>query len=94
MPTRKLASITQAPSMTAQLKEILSLTDITMLDLLNEEPVGIEEASHLLGVGRDKVVEYAKNENLPHSKVGKCYQFYKTLIRAWRLSRHLSEGKM
>ena len=92
-PTRKIASVTQTSTQMSQIKEILSFVDVSGIDLLNEEPCSREEAAHLLGVGRDKVVEYAKNEGLPHFKVGKRYQFYKSLIRAWRLSRHLSEGK-
>lgn len=87
MVVRKLASTPD--TQLTQIKDLLPLVGVSMSDLLNEEPIDIEQAMDVLQVGRDKIVEYTRNDGLPYDKVAGKYQFYRTLILVWRLIRHL-----
>jgi excisionase family DNA binding protein len=65
------------------------LDTIDPTTLLNERPCGIKEIAQELDLGREKVVELVKNEGLPGKKIGNRWEFYITLVRAWRVDRQL-----
>jgi hypothetical protein len=68
----------------------LWLIDVPTEALLNEKPVGIEEVCKELDVNRVTVVAYVLGkEKLPGKKMGGRWEFYMSLVRAWRANRQL-----
>lgn len=66
------------------------LINVSPEDLRNEKPVGIKEiCKELDNMSRVTVVALIKNEGLPGKKLGGKWEFYLTLVRAWRANRQL-----
>lgn len=65
------------------------LIDLTAIDLLNEQPVGIDTICKELHVSKPTLVYLIKSEGLPGKKIGGRWEFYLKLVRAWRANRQL-----